>query len=288
MIKAEKANYPLNVLCRTMGVSRSGYYAWEGRSLSRRRRRNEELVERIRDVHRRKRGAYGSPRVYRELTAQGESASLNRVARLMRDNGIQARRRRRFRKTTDSKHDLPVAENLLARNFRTEKPDQAWVADISYVWTMEGWLYLAVILDLFSRKVVGWSMADHLRTELPLAALTMALGQRKPEPGMIHHSDRGCQYASGAYRAALSAAGIVCSMSRKGDCWDNAVAESFFGTFRAELTDHCNWMTKDAARTAIHDYIERFYNRQRRHSYLDYVSPVDFEALAERTVSVAA
>jgi len=288
LIKAEKANYPLNVLCRTMGVSRSGYYAWEGRSLSRRRRRNEELVERIRDVHRRKRGAYGSPRVYRELTAQGESASLNRVARLMRDNGIQARRRRRFRKTTDSKHDLPVAENLLARNFRTEKPDQAWVADISYVWTMEGWLYLAVILDLFSRKVVGWSMADHLRTELPLAALTMALGQRKPEPGMIHHSDRGCQYASGAYRAALSAAGIVCSMSRKGDCWDNAVAESFFGTFRAELTDHCNWMTKDAARTAIHDYIERFYNRQRRHSYLDYVSPVDFEALAERTVSVAA
>ena len=271
-----------------LGVSRSGYYAWEGRPPSRRRRRNEELVERIREVHRGRRAAYGSPRVHRELAARGETASLNRVARVMRENGIQARRRRRFRKTTDSKHDLPVAENLLARNFRTEKPDQAWVADISYVWTEEGWLYLAVVLDLFSRRVIGWSMADHLRTELPLAALTMALGQRKPEEGMIHHSDRGCQYASHAYRDTLATAAITCSMSRKGDCWDNAVAESFFATFRAELSDHCLWATRDAARTAIHDFIERFYNRQRRHSYLGYVSPVEFETLAEKQVPVAA
>jgi putative transposase len=278
----------MGALCRVLGVSRSGYYAWEERPPSRRRRRNEALVERIREVHRGRRAAYGSPRVHQELQARGETASLNRVARVMRENGIQARRRRRFRKTTDSKHDLPVAPNLLERNFRTEKPDQAWVADISYVWTEEGWLYLAVVLDLFSRRVIGWSMADHLRTELPLAALTMALGQRKPEPGMIHHSDRGCQYASHAYRGALATAEITCSMSRKGDCWDNAVAESFFATFRAELSDHCLWLTRAQARTAIHDFIERFYNRQRRHSYLGYVSPVEFETLAEKTVPVAA
>jgi putative transposase len=288
MIRAEKAAHSVGELCRVLGVSRSGYYAWKGRPPSRRARRNEALVARIRNMHRGRRRAYGSPRVYRELTAQGESVSLNRVARVMRENSIQARRRRRFRKTTDSKHNLPVAENLLKRNFRTEKPDQAWVADISYVWTEEGWLYLAVVIDLFSRLVVGWSMADHLRTELPLAALTMALGQRKPEPGMIHHSDRGCQYASHVYRAVLAAAGITCSMSRKGDCWDNAVAESFFATFRAELSDHCRWETRDAARTAIHDFIERFYNRQRRHSYLGYISPVAFETLAEKQEPVAA
>jgi len=288
MIREEKAAHSVGELCRVLGVSRSGYYTWEGRPPSRRARRNEELVERIREVHRGRRAAYGSPRVHRELAARGETASVNRVARVMRENGIQARRRRRFRKTTDSKHNLPVAENLLARNFRTEKPDQAWVADISYVWTEEGWLYLAVVLDLFSRRVVGWSMADHLRTELPLGALKMALGQRRPELGMIHHSDRGCQYASHDYRAALAADGITSSMSRKGDCWDNAVAESFFATFRAELSDHCRWATREAARTAIHDFIERFYNRQRRHSYLDYVSPVAFETLAEKQVPVAA
>jgi putative transposase len=277
-IRAEKALLPTAKLCRALGVSRSGYYAWTRRPPSARALVDAKLVPVIRACHARSRATYGSPRIHKDLRALDHHVSRKRVARLMRREGLCVRPPRRYRVTTESSHKLPVAPNVVARNFNATGPNRVWVTDMTYVWTWEGWLFLAVIVDVFSRRVVGWSAADHLRTELPLEALGMALGLRRPEQGLVHHSDRGCQYASELYRAELAARGIVCSMSRVGDCWDNAVAESFFATLKAELIRRRPWPTKHEARLAIHDYIAAFYNPHRRHSSLGYLSPMDYEA----------
>jgi len=265
-------------MCRVLQVSKSGYYAWRKREPSDRAVENERLTTKILEVHKESRQSYGSPRVHAELVAQGFEVSRNRVARLMREEGIVGRRKPRFRKTTDSDHKLPVAKNLLDRQFTVDEPDAAWVADITYVWTQRGWLYLAVILDLFSRRVVGWSMADHMRTELVLDALSAALGSRLPSAaGLIFHSDRGSVYASGDYQKALDNNGITCSMSRRGNCWDNAVAESFFSTLKNELVHRVIFLTQDSARNAIAEWIEMFYNSKRRHSSLGYATPLEAE-----------
>lgn len=221
--------------------------------------------------------SYGSPRVHKDLQEQGIRCGRKRVARLMRENGIRAKQARRYKATTDSDHRYPVAANLLDRQFDVDEPDRAWAADITYVWTREGWLYLAVILDLFSRRVVGWSMSNRIDSRLTLTALRKALWNRRPSPGLLHHSDRGSQYACGEYRDTLQKYGLVCSMSRKGDCWDNAVSESFFKTLKVERVGDRNYWTREEAATDITDYIERFYNRKRRHSYLGYISPVEYE-----------
>ena len=265
-------------MCQVLEVSKSGYYAWRERAPSNRAQQNERLAAQITEVHTDSRGTYGSPRVHAELHAQGFAVGRNRVARIMRENGILGRRKPRFRRTTDSNHTLPVAGNLLARQFTADEPDTAWVADITYIWTQQGWLYLAVIIDLFSRRVVGWSMADHMRAELVLDALSAALGGRLPsEAGLLFHSDRGSQYASYAYQEALDANGITCSMSRRGNCWDNAVAESFFSTLKTELVHNVIFLTRASARYAIAEWIEIFYNGKRRHSSLGYATPLEAE-----------
>jgi putative transposase len=276
-VQAEKAQLPTAKLCRALGVSRSGYYAWTRRPPSARALLDAKLVPVIRACHARSRATYGSPRIHQDLRALDYRVSRKRVARLMRREGLCVRPPRRYRVTTESSHKLPVAPNVVARNFNVTGLNRVWVTDMTYVWTWEGWLFLAVIVDVFSRRVVGWSAADHLRTELALEALGMALGLRQPDQGLVHHSDRGCQYASELYRAELAARGIVCSMSRVGDCWDNAVAESFFATLKAELIYRRPWPSKHEARLAIHDYIGGFYNPHRRHSSLGYLSPMDFE-----------
>jgi len=288
VIQAEKANYPVAMMCRVLGVSRSGYYAWQSRFRSRRELENEEVLVHIRDVYRMNRGAYGSPRVHAELKARGFTIGRHRVARLMRKEGIRGRRRKRFQRTTDSAHGFEVAPNLLERRFDVDRPDRVWAADLTCLRTGEGWLYLAVILDLYSRRVVGWAMAANMRTELVLRALEMALVQRRPGPGLMHHSDRGSQYASEVYARRLREKGIVQSMSRVGDCWDNAVVESFFSTLEAELEARSQWRTREAAQVAVHEYIEVFYNRRRRHSHLGYLSPAQYEKLANSTPEEAA
>jgi putative transposase len=277
-IAAEKAMFPVRVLCRTLEVSRAGFYAWHTRPPAPRTVADQRLGVEIQAIHAESRQRYGSPRVHAELRHRGQRLGRKRVARLMRQHELCARRRRRFRVTTDSKHDLPVASNVLARQFAVAAPDTAWVTDITYLWTQEGWLYLAVILDLFSRAVVGWAMSSQITRQLTLQALTMALGRRRPPPGLLHHSDRGSQYASGDYRRALKAHGMVCSMSRRGNCWDNAVAESFFATLKVELGVHDSaWPTRVHAQGDVFEYIEAFYNGQRRHSTLAYLSPLAFE-----------
>jgi transposase InsO family protein len=274
----EKANYPVTLMCRVLDVSRSGYYAWRDRKPSDRAQENARLAAKIAQVHKDSRGTYGSPRVHAELVAQGVEVGRNRIARIMREEGIFGRRKPRFRRTTDSNHKLPVADNVLDRNFVADEPDTGWVADITYIWTQQGWLYLAVIIDLFSRRVVGWSMAEHMRTELVLDALRAALGSRLPSvAGLVFHSDRGSQYASGDYQKALDANGITCSMSRRGNCWDNAVAESFFSTLKTELVHNVIFLTRDSARDAIAEWIEIFYNGKRRHSSLGYATPLEAE-----------
>lgn len=265
-------------MCKSLGVSRAGFYAWLERPPSARAVENRALCEDIRVVFDESHQSYGSPRVYEEFRSAGKRIGRNRIARLMREAGLKAIVRRRFRTTTNSAHDLPVAENLLERCFESGRPNEAWVTDLTYVWTSEGWLYLAVVLDLFSRRIVGWSMARHMRTDLVLNALRMALGNRLPDKDLVHHSDRGSQYASFRYQELLERQGITCSMSRRGDCYDNAVVESFFGTLKTELIYRRSWPDRQAARSAIHDYIEVFYNRKRRHSTLGYRSPAEFEA----------
>jgi len=275
-------------MCRVLGVSRSGYYAWARRVESLRKRRDEQLLKEIRGIYQKSRGLYGSPRVHAELKKRGISVGRKRVARLMADNDIRARRRKPYCRTTDSSHGFEVAPNLIKRSFRVDRANSVWVSDITYVWTHEGYLYLAVIIDLFSRMVIGWAMEEHMRTELVLKALDMALTRRIPSPSLIHHSDRGSQYASAAYREALKRAGIECSMSKRGDCFDNAVVESFFSTLKKELLYLCNLKTRESVKIAIHDYIEAYYNRKRSHSYLGYLSPADFERLAKEKPTVAA
>ena len=276
-IAAEKAQYPVAALCSVLGVSSSGFYAWRKRPPSQRAKADARLAVEVRLAHKRGRGTYGSPRVHRELKAHGHRVSKKRVERLMRQEGIQGRQKRRFRRTTDSNHTQPVAANVLARDFHTDAPNTAWVTDVTYVWTGEGWLYLAALLDLFSRRVVGWAASETNDRALALQALRRALSARRPAAGLVHHSDRGSPYASDDYQAALSERGLVASMSRKGDCWDNAVAESFFATLRAELLDHEHYATRRAAVASIADYIDGFYNPVRRHSSIGYVSPLEFE-----------
>lgn len=290
MIAAERAWYSVALMCRCLKVSRSGFYAWLRSSPSKREVHDVELSERIREIHAKSRGTYGSPRIHQELRAQGCDVGHKRVERLMRKAGVAARFPRRRPTTTVRDETDPVAENILDRQFKTDAPNEVWVGDITYVRTLEGWLYLAVLIDLFSRRVVGWSMADHLRTELPLGALEMALGHRHTETGVLHHSDRGCQYTSYDYQKELRLGGLTCSMSRAGNCHDNAVAESFFGTLEIELFfDQPVPRTRDEARAAVHDYIEMFYNRERRHSTIGYLSPVEFEArYSQRAAMIAA
>ena len=267
------------MMCRLLEVRRSTYYAWRKRPESRRTKEDRRLVIEIELSHKASDRTYGSPRVHEDLQEQGIRCGRKRVARLMRENGIRAKQARRFKATTDSDHNDPVAPNLLDREFHVDVPDRVWVADLTYIWTREGWLYLAVILDLFSRRVVGWSMSKRITSQLTLEALSVALWSRKPSPGLLHHSDRGSQYTCGDYRDVLDEHGVLCSMSRKGDCWDNAVAESFFKTLKVERVNDRDYWTREEAQTDIIDYIERFYNRKRRHSYLGYVSPVEYELL---------
>jgi putative transposase len=276
-IATEKAHYSVALLCQVLQVSRSGFYAWHQRSVTPRTLKDQALGLEIAAIFRASRGRYGSPRVLAELRERGQHTGRKRVARLMRSAGLRARERRRLRCTTDSRHGMAIKENLLARRFAVTKPNTSWVTDITYLWTFEGWLYLAVILDLYSRRVVGWSLSERLERGGALDALRMALDHRQPSPGLLHHSDRGSQYASGEYQALLAEHGMVSSMSRRANCWDNAVAESFFASLKMELVYQSRWRTRDQARSAVFEYIELFYNRQRRHSALGFLSPAEFE-----------
>ena len=272
-------SYPVEIACDALGVSRSGYYAWRDRPAGARAERRAALAAKARAVHEANRRVYGSPRVHAALVASGERVCENTVAKVMRGQQIRAKTARKFvPRTTDGSHDRPVADNVLNRRFDATLPDRKWAADVTYVPTGQGWLYLAGVIDLCSRKLVGWSMAEHMRTDLVADALAMAIARRSPAAGLLHHSDRGVQYASDAYQALLAENGIACSMSGKGDCYDNAVMESFWGTLKAELVNHERYATRDEARASIFEYVEVFYNRHRLHSSLGYVSPEQFEA----------
>ena len=284
---AEKAEFPVVLICRMLEVSTSGFYRWTNRTESTRARSDRAVTLDIKAAHRASRGTYGSPRIHRELAAQGHKVGRHRVTRLMRENGLRGKQRRRFRTTTQSNHRRPVAPNTLDRQFAVTRPNVAWVGDITYVWTLEGWLYLCVILDLYSRRVVGWAMSARIDQALTVRALSMALEACDPGPGLIHHSDRGSQYAANDYQSLLRARGITCSMSRKGNCWDNAVAESFFATLKVEFIHESLFRTRSQATTEIFEYIEAFYNRVRRHSFIGYVSPQEFESDYVRLHSAA-
>jgi len=276
-VRNHRGAFPVDLMCRTLEVGSSGFYAWLNRPESPRNRENQQLLMEIKAVHKRSRTTYGSPRIHAQLNESGHACSRYRVARLMRQHGIVSKHKRKFKVTTNSVHSYPIAENLLQRRFNVFRPGQCWVSDITYIPTLEGWLYLAVTLDLFHRKVIGWSMDRWITRQRVIDALNMAIKNGCFEPGLIHHSDRGVQYASNEFQALLKTNGIQCSMSQKGDCWDNAVAESFFHTLKVELIHGKTYITRQEAKTAIFEYIEGFYNRQRRHSYLGYLSPDEYE-----------
>jgi putative transposase len=277
-VHQERQWYRVDELCHALRISRGGYYAWLRTEMKRRREPSDEmLLADIRQIYEDSGQAYGSPRVYRELREADRKCSKARVERLMRQNGLRAKHKRKFKVTTDSAHHLPVADNILAGRFNWENPDQAWVGDITYIGTDEGWLYLAVLIDLCSRKIVGWSMDKRMTRELPLKALRMAVQRRKPGLGLIHHTDRGSQYASKDYQDALRRYGMVCSMSAKGRCYDNAVAESFFHSLKVELIHGQRFASRERAMSAIFKYVEVFFNTKRRHSSLDYMTPVAYE-----------
>jgi transposase InsO family protein len=269
-------------MCRVFHVSPSAFYAWEREQESEHARRDGELLTAIRRIFPQFRGRYGAPRIHRELARDGATVSRKRVARLMREAGLKAKGRRKYKATTDSSHSQPVAPNLLNRDFHAEQPDTAWVSDITYLWTCQGWLYLAVILDLYSRKVVGWSLAERMMASLVNGALDTAVRLRRPARGLVFHSDRGSQYASRSFRRRLWRHGMKQSMSRRGNCWDNAVAESFFATLKKELVRNRAFDTRERARAEVFEYIEVFYNRQRAHSLLNYESPESFEDCFEK------
>jgi putative transposase len=278
-IDTQRKSFPLPTMCTTLAVSISGYRAWKrGGTPDRTRLTDAQLLALLRSVHAKYKAAYGSPRMYRELRERGYRVSKTRVERLMREHDLRARHKRRFKATTDSKHALPVADNVLARDFAPAAPNKVWTADLTYVWTDEGWLYLAVVLDLFNREVVGWSIKPRMTADIVVDALTMAWFRRKPAPGLIHHSDRGSQYASGVFQDKLAEYGMTCSMSRKGNCWDNAPTESFFNSLKNERVHGVRYATREAAIADLFDYIEVFYNRSRQHSSLGYVSPTRFLA----------
>lgn len=278
-----RSHFALSLMCRVLGASRSAYYAWLKCPVSARQHRDQQLTQQIQAIHEQSRRTYGSPRVYVELQAQGIICSRKRVARLMQVSGWAVRPRRRGVKTTQSGHGLPVAANQVQQQFAVGQLNQVWAGDITYIGTDEGWLYLAVVLDLGSRRVIGWHMAPNLEAPLVVKALAMAWQQRGLQRDLtdpqrlLHHSDRGSQYASGSFQAALAQRGMGCSMSGKGNCWDNAVVESFFATLKTELGTEQHYATRAAATSALFDYIEVFYNRQRRHSTLDYLSPAAYE-----------
>ena len=275
-------------MCEVLQVARSGYYAWLRRTPSKRSLQSKQLVKQIEEIHKRSRQTYGSPRVHDEPQDQGVVCSENRVAKLMRQHGIAAEKKRKFIRTTDSNHPLPIAPNRLNQCFEADRPDAIWTSDITYVWTQQGWLYLAVVLDLFSRRIVGWSMAPTLERSLVIDALQMALTTRNPNEGLIHHSDRGTQYASYDYQKMLQQKGIVGSMSRRGNCYDNAPTESWFATLKRELVYRTNYTTHAQARQDIFQYIEVWYNRRRKHSTIGYKSPVAYEELWKKSTPKAA
>ena len=276
-IEAEKANFPVRWLCWVLQASRSGFYGWRTRPLSARAREVLRLQVKIRVIHRASRRTYGSPRIVNALRDAGEPCGKHRVARIMRQAGIRAKTVRKFKATTNSKHNHPVAMNLLAQDFTAIQVNQQWVSDITYIPTQEGWLYLAVVLDLYSRAIVGWAMNQRMTAQLVRDALIMALWRRGTVKGLLLHSDRGCQYAAGDYQRLLRDHGIVCSMSRQANCYDNAAMESFFGTLKQELIHHERYPTRAAAKASIFEYIEVFYNRQRQHSAINYQAPMVFE-----------
>lgn len=281
-IQAHRAEHAVVTMCRVLRVSKAGFYAWLSRPESKRRREETRLKVEIAAVHRKSRRRYGSPRVHEELRRRGIRLARKRVARLMRESGLKGRKRRgRLPRTTDSNHSHPLVENVLQRRFSVAEVgglDRVWVSDITYLPTREGWLYLAVVLDLGSRRVIGWAMRSTLEQSLSTDALGMAISRRRPEEaGLLHHSDRGSHYSGSAYRSLLEEHGMKPSMSRKGDCWDNAVCESFFSTLETELVEDSNWATREEARAAVFEYIEVWYNRERLHSSLGYLSPMEYE-----------
>lgn len=276
-MEEQRNAYALADMCAVLGVSISGYRAWKrGGTPDRKRLTDVQMLAVIRAIHAELKGAYGSPRMVRELRKRGFTAGKERIERLMRENGIRARHKRRYRITTDSKHGLPVAENLLDRNFTPTAPNQVWTSDITYLWTDEGWLYLAVVLDLFNREVIGWSLKSRMASDIVTDALTMAWFRRRPEPGVMHHSDRGSQYASYAFQNKLKEFGMTCSMSRKGNCWDNSSTESWFNSFKNERYHGVRYATHAEMRAVAFEYIEVFYNRTRQHSTLNYQSPMQY------------
>lgn len=276
-IAAQRSHFALGEMCAVLSVSLSGYRAWKrGGVPDRKRLTAPQTLAVIRAIHTEFKGAYGSPRMMRELRSRGLGAGKERIERLMRENGIHARHKRRYRITTDSKHRLPVAPNLLDRNFAPTAPNQVWSSDITYLWTDEGWLYLAIVLDLFNREVIGWSLKAHMKADIVTDALTMAWFRRRPQAGVMHHSDRGSQYASHAFQNKLKEYGMTCSMSRKGNCWDNAPTESWFNSFKNERYHGCRYATHTDMKAASFEYIEVFYNRTRQHSTLGYYSPVQY------------
>lgn len=277
-IRAHRTQHKISRLCSVLEVSMSGYYAWRDRPDSQRAQKTRQLVTKISLFHRASRNIYGSPRIHHDLVESGEDVGLNRVARLMRRHGIQSKMARKFVITTDSRNTLQPAPDRLQRNFSAENPDRRWVSDTTFIPTRQGWLYLAVVLDLYSRKVVGWAMGDKNNATLVQDALTMAIWRRGKVGCVIVHSDQGSTYASGSYQQLLKDHSLLCSMSRKGECLDNAVAESFFGTLKSELVAHEDYRTRDEAKKSLFEYIEIFYNRRRRHSYLGYLSPTEYEA----------
>ena len=287
-IENERENFPVSILCRVLDVSRSGYYRWRTAEPSEREKLDTQLKPKVAAIYAESKETYGSPRIHAELVDLGFEVGRNRVARLMREMGLSAAPRRRFRKTTDSNHDLGFAPDLVARDFSPERPNQVWASDITYIWTDEGWAYLAVVLDLYSRRVVGWSIAEHMESSLVLDALDRALASREVGDGLIHHSDRGSQYASRVFRERLAAQGLAWSMGAKGCCYDNAVVESFFATLKKERIHRACYADLRAARADINEYINLFYNSRRRHSTLGYQSPILFEAAHQQRTSDAA
>jgi putative transposase len=280
VIQEHDRRYPIRLMCRALAVSAAGSYAWRSRPESPRSIYTRTLLSAIRVIHQESRETYGSPRIWDALVKQGHRIGEHRVARLMRQAGIRAKTVKQWRATTQSQHRFPVAANTLDRTFTVAAPNRVWAGDLTYVWTTEGWLYLAVLLDLYSRRVVGWAMGPRLTVDLAERALTMALAIRVPTAGLLHHSDRGSQYAATSYQRLLDESGLIPSMSRKGNCWDNACVESFFGTLKRELVYHRHYATREEATRDIFEYIEVFYNRQRRHSTLGYDSPAEYEARA--------
>lgn len=279
-IEAHRSEFPVSLMCKVLGVSRSGFFDWKRRDSSEKEARKNSLVVKISKIHLGSKKIYGSPRVYKTLKGLGEKCSKTTVERLMRENGIRSKIKRKFKATTNSNHTLPVAPNLVKRDFTADAPNKLWCTDITYLWTEEGWLYLAAIIDVFTRKVVGWAMKDHLTLPLALEALEMAVRRQNPSPGLVHHSDRGCQYAAHEYQAELRRHGFICSMSRRGQCWDNALAESFFHSLKTEHVYHERFSTRAEAKSSVFEWIEVFYNRQRIHSAIGFVSPACYERRA--------